>query len=772
MDYLEHVINVMIYAGSLLMVYNIGCCYGFVRRMKVEETSRARYVLLHVPLALLVSFLVGYLVVGIFGDPDVIVAGILFGGSVFVFLVLGIMYDIIDRLRDAKAQSQVLYEDVRGDLSKLTEEYVTVIKVNLTHNKIEELDGNQLYESDPKAQTFSEFAEGRRAHLLSEPTMVGGSVLLSREGLLACYQQGRKQVEETLLCRSANGNPVFVRVEITLSVQLATNDVVALITERQCTNDLVDEVILTKALAGQFDMITCLIDGHYEVIIGENSEARRGSIFPKHRRGAYADYLAEQVAPVIMGTNEQRRELMEALSPERVDLELARREPYEVNISCNVGGEVFYKRFVFYVIDAATKFYLLLKSDTTTARIEEIERNERLREALEEAQRASQAKTTFLSNMSHDIRTPMNAIVGYTEFAKRAETMDDMRLYLQKIDASSAYLLALINDVLEMSRIESGKLELEMEDVDLCEVMRDLKGMFETQMAEKGVAFDVRGKDMRNCLVRCDATRFNRVLLNLLSNAYKFTPEGGSVTVTFTQLEEAPDGFASYQISVKDAGIGMSPEFAAKVFDEFERERNTTASGIQGTGLGMAITKRIVDMMGGSIDVISEPGKGTEFVVRVKMETREETPEEQAVGVVQDEEEFDDFEGMRVLLAEDNEINREIACMLLEELGFVLDAVTNGQEAVDKLVEVGPGHYDLVITDIQMPVMNGYDEARAIRALDDPALAGIPIVAMSANAFKEDVDAAMAVGMNGYVSKPIDMGEVIDELTRVMREVR
>jgi CheY-like chemotaxis protein len=215
----------------------------------------------------------------------------------------------------------------------------------------------------------------------------------------------------------------------------------------------------------------------------------------------------------------------------------------------------------------------------------------------------------------------------------------------------------------------------------------------------------------------------------------------------------------------------MSPEFAAKVFEAFERERNTTASGIQGTGLGMAISKRIVDAMGGSIDVFSKEGEGTEFVVRVVLETCAVPEEHLADGLAAGPEEID-FEGMRILLVEDNEINREIACMLLEELGFVMEEAIDGQQAVDKLVAAGVGHFDVVITDIQMPVMNGYEEAKAIRALDDPELANIPIIAMSANAFKEDIDAAMAVGMNGYVSKPVDVGKVIDELTRVFAERR
>ena len=766
MDILE---TIMVYAGSVLMVYNIARCYGFVQRMRDSGTWHRSTFVLYVPLGLLVSFLVGYLIVGIFGDPDLVVAGILFGGSIFVFVVLGIMYDIIDRLRTANANTEALYAETRKDLVSLSERYQSVFRVNLTTDRILERSGTDLYPSDVDASTYTEIMEARREHLLSDHQVVEGVGFLTREGLLRSFANGSTEVSETVLCRLAGGTKGFVKVCVRMAHKPGSTDVIAFLTEEVCNDELVTDALLNKALIGQFDMITYLIDGHYRVVIGEDASKRRGSIFPKEREGWYEQYLREQVAPAIMGTSEERAELLCALDPAHVEEELAQHDPYVVNISCLIDGEVFYKRFVYYVIDWDARFFLLLKSDTTEARREEIERNERLQEALEEAQRASQSKTTFLSNMSHDIRTPMNAIVGYTDLARRADGMDAVQGYLEKIDASSKYLLALINDVLEMSRIESGKLDLEPEDTDLHELMENLQDMFDTQMAEKRIEFVVEERNLSNRWVRCDRTRFNRVLLNLLSNAYKFTPEGGQVRVVLEQLDDAPNGYGSYELRVQDTGIGMSQEFANKVFEAFERERNTTTSGIQGTGLGMAITKRIVDMMQGTIDVYSEQGKGTEFVVRLCLELlADEAGRAVDEAGAEDSAKLVDFEGVRVLLVEDNEINREIACILLEDLGFVLDVAVDGQDAIDQLVAAGPGAYDVVITDIQMPVMNGYEEAAAIRALDDPELSQIPIVAMSANAFQEDIAAAKRVGMNGYVSKPIDVGAVVDELSRVL----
>ena len=389
------------------------------------------------------------------------------------------------------------------------------------------------------------------------------------------------------------------------------------------------------------------------------------------------------------------------------------------------------------------------------------------------AEESSKAKSIFLSNMSHDIRTPMNAIIGYTKLARREGTGEaEMREYLDKIDSSSQHLLALINDVLEMSRIESGKMELEPVPVDLKKTFGEVRDMFATQMKEKNIDFSVDTFHVSHSRILCDKNRLNRVLLNLLSNAYKFTPEGGSVSVTVWEVQSGADGSATYEIRVKDSGIGMTPEFASRIFEAFERERTSTVSGIQGTGLGMAITKNIVELMGGSIEIVTAPGSGTEFIVRAAFDLQNgagETVEEHAAD---SGESPLDVSGAHLLLAEDNEINREIATMLLEESGFTLDAAENGQEAVEKIAASRPGDYDAVLMDIQMPVMNGYDAARAIRGLDDPALASIPIIAMTANAFSEDIRASADAGMNGHIAKPLDVAKMMATLTEVLRNRR
>ena len=534
------------------------------------------------------------------------------------------------------------------------------------------------------------------------------------------------------------------------------------------------------------------------------------------------------------------------------------------------------------------------------------DRNKALKSEKEIATAQNLAKTTFLSNMSHDIRTPMNAIIGFTNLALTdTDNAHKMKEYLTKIQASSSHLLSLINDVLEMSRIESGKIEIDETPCSLPEILHDLSTIIIGQVEAKQQELFMDTMNVTHEHIYCDRLRLNQVLLNLLSNSIKYTPSGGKIFVRVTEKDGAPDGYAMYAISVKDNGMGMSKEFAAKVFDAFEREQNSTTSGIQGTGLGMAITKRIVDLMNGTIDVETEQGKGTEFIVHVKFRLQEDSavedlkiaePDEFHALVVDDDfnicdsttkmlnrmglraewtlsgkeavlrakqalelddkfdlfiidwrlrdlngvevagqirstvgenipillmtaydwpairdeaiaagisgfcnkpifiselhnilervlnvsgfteketedpiEETTDFGGRRLLLVDDMPVNREIATMLLEMNGFVAEQATDGDEAVEMVKKSDPGYYDAVLMDIQMPKMNGYDATRAIRALENPKLAAIPILAMTANAFKEDKEAALAAGMNDHIAKPIDMEQLLGALKKVLK---
>ena len=389
---------------------------------------------------------------------------------------------------------------------------------------------------------------------------------------------------------------------------------------------------------------------------------------------------------------------------------------------------------------------------------------------------SSLAKSQFLFNMSHDIRTPMNAIIGYTTLARRESDLTAVHEYLDKIDNSSQHLLALINDILEMSRIESGRIELEFMPVDLCALFDGMKELFSEQMKQKRISYSVHTGQVRNRFVWCDRKNLNRVLLNVLSNAYKFTPEDGTVTLSVWESGDGENGYGSYEIRVQDNGIGMSKEFADRMFDAFERERTSTVSGIEGTGLGMSITKSIVDLMGGTIEVMSSPGSGTTIIIRLKFKLAEEKdiPDEERkaaeISVSDDTKNTEvDFSEKRLLLVEDNLINMEIADMILTQAGFTVEKAENGRIAVDLVKDSEPGYYDAILMDIQMPEMDGYEATRAIKALDNPALAGIPVLAMTANAFKEDVEAAREAGMCAHIAKPIDVNVLMSTLRSVLQ---
>ena len=548
-------------------------------------------------------------------------------------------------------------------------------------------------------------------------------------------------------------------------------------------------------------------------------------------------------------------------------------------------------------VEGRTKYIFVLSDRTADKQV-----NQALSDAVAAAETANRAKSTFLSNMSHDIRTPMNAIIGFTTLAlSNLDDKERVKDYLAKTLASSNHLLSLINDVLDMSRIESGKIHLEEVEVNLSDVLHDLKTIVSGQIYAKQLELYMDAMDVTDEDVYCDKTRLNQILLNLLSNAIKFTPAGGTVSVRVRQLAGTVHGCGQYEFRIKDNGIGISPEFAQKIFQPFERERTSTVSRIQGTGLGMAITKNIVDMMGGTIEVQTAQGKGSEFIICLPMRAQAEhrpvekiteleglkalvvdddfntcdsvtkmlvkvgmraewtlsgkeavlrarqsiemsdvyhayiidwrlpdmngievtrqirslhddTPiiiltaydwsdievEAKAAGVTafcskpmfmsdlretlmnalgrkQTDaaqellpEKDADFKDRHILLVEDNELNREIAQEILRECGFRVDTAENGAVAVEKVSTAAPGSYDLVLMDVQMPIMDGYTATRQIRALDDPALAGIPILAMTANAFDEDRRNALESGMSGFLSKPIVIGDLVQELHKIL----
>ena len=396
-------------------------------------------------------------------------------------------------------------------------------------------------------------------------------------------------------------------------------------------------------------------------------------------------------------------------------------------------------------------FLMLLLIRRTFARIQE---NEQLEVRLAAAEEASKAKTFFLSNISHDIRTPLNAIIGYTTLANRqGVTNEEKTVYIGKIDMAGRQLLEIVNTDPEIYNLL----------INLKTCIQEVSDLVRIQMEAKEIELSV-ACEAAHPWVLCDKVMLDRALMNLLCNAGKFTEKGGRVSLQMKEIS-AEKGAGRYEIRVSDTGIGMSQEFAERMFVPFERERTSTVSKIQGTGLGLAITKNIIDMMGGQISVRTEQGKGTEFTITLEFPLAEPERDDDSAG-----EAALSFEGMRALLVEDNMINMEIAQMLLAQEGFLIETAENGRIALEMTKASQPGYYDVILMDVQMPEMDGYAATRAIRSLPDPGLAGIPIIAMTANAFQEDIRKEEEAGMNGHIAKPLDVPAMLATLRHVLKK--
>ncbi|MBQ3669950.1 MAG: response regulator [Treponema sp.] len=815
-------------------------------------------------------------------------------------------FDVSD-LKVSQIRTEVMYKELNRELDALADESLAALRSNLTKGVVESVKGTELYDCDKVGVPIEELFNTRLANMPIASDRENYLKTFDLETLRQKYYRGEGVTSLVIFSRRQSGRQCFIKYSASMRKDPVTGDVIVLGIETEYNNQRVTEVLTNKVLSKQYDMVCYIVNGNYGVVIGDEANIKKGSIFPHERNGNYESYLENRVYPVIAGTSSERAAIHDALRPERIKKELDTNDSYAVDVACAIDGEVFNKRFMFYVVDREADFYLLLKSDTTELIRKQQEQNKRLSDALAEAKYANEAKSTFLSNMSHDIRTPMNAIIGFTTLALQSQkSPEKISEYLGKIQVSSNHLLSLINDVLEMSRIESGKIELDEQPCNLPEILHDLNTIIIAQVESKQQELHMDALNVTDENILCDRLRLNQVLLNLLSNAVKYTPNGGKISVRIAQVGEASESSPSerralYEIHVKDNGIGMSPAFAEHVFEAFEREKTSTVSGIQGTGLGMAITKKIVDLMGGTIRVETSPGKGSEFIVRVSFRLSgekkarpkivelhnihalvvdddfdtcdsttkmlahmglrpewtlsgkeavlrakqakemgdgygvfiidwrledlngievarrirevlgEDTPillmtaydwpsikdealsagvnafcskplfmselhrslervigsaEEDKIedGVAENEPGAESFEGHRLLLVDDMDVNREIATMLLEMHGFIIEQAVNGKDAVEKVVNADAGYYDCVLMDIQMPVMNGYEAAKAIRSIPDADKAGIPIVAMTANAFDEDRKHAHDSGMNAHIAKPIDEVKVIEVL--------
>ena len=947
----------------------------------------------------------------------------------------------ITRWKRYEEQLQSVYTSLGESFHQTNDDLLARVRVNLTENYVEESNGTSNFISEGSQKSYTDYLAIRSSYLpIAEERQLFLDTF-SIEALTKSYMDGVVAVSKVLYSRLPNNAVFYVKITANVTRHPMSGNLIAFITEESNNPEKLASTINGKILAKQFDLVAYIARDIYDVAIGDASMIAHGNIFPKVKHGSYRQYLESQIIPALPEDEAYRQRIREAMDLKTVFEMFKIKEPYSVDIEVDMEDGHFYKRFDFYSVDPESEYCIVLKTDTTEVRLEQLEQEERKREleyskqeladtdgimadagfgmwhmtleegkasrlrandkmkellgiagkdlteeeiydawyshvpeserpdvmkrieemlsgklsecinlwihpdghemytrfggtvvadengrqslrgyysdvtesvredrnqrdalanALVAAEHANKAKTTFLNNMSHDIRTPMNAIVGFTALAtSHIDNKEEVRDYLKKITISSQHLLSLINDVLDMSRIESGKMTLDESEVHLPDLIHDLRTIIHANVSAKQLNLNIETQNVTSENIIIDKLRMNQVFLNILSNAIKFTPNGGTISFCVSEKNSPIPEHAVFEFRIKDTGIGMSREFQKTIFEAFTREKTSTVSGIQGTGLGMAITKSIVDMMGGTISVSSEENKGTEFIVTipcrlsnnvVDIESMPELQGQRALVVDDDtdsclsvcsmlrklgmkpdwtssgkeaairsnearqqddafsvyiidwqmpdlngievtrrirkiagedasiiiltaydwtdieeeaseagvtafcskpifmselrdvlsapfrsgdsenepEEKKVDFTGKKVLLAEDNEMNQMIAQAILEESGLEVVIANNGEEAVSLMEEAPAGTYDIILMDIQMPVMDGYKAARLIRALEDHEKAEVPIVAVTANAFEEDRKLALEAGMNGHLAKPYDIPKMLETLTDLL----
>lgn len=804
------------------------------------------------------------------------------------------------KIKRNEERAKILYEGVREELATLSKDTLVSIRMNLTKNIIEDCRGGELQDIDLRGMKISERFNQRLNYFPLERDRKKFAAEFNSEKLLKDFAAGKNIQYAVFFSRRPDGRECFVSYKVTLRRDPDTEDIIAFATEKDYNNEIVSDTVMSKALTDQFDMIIYIVSGNYGVVIGDPSKVRNGNIFPHRLIGKYEDYLQNQVAPVLSGTPEEREKFLKALTLQKVEHALEIREPYEVNIHCFIDGEIYHKRFVFYLVDREAKFYIMLKSDTTKFQRAQFAKNEQLKNALEIANQANVAKTAFLSAMSHEIRTPMNAIIGLDSIALKTPNLpENLREHLEKIGSSARHLLGIINDILDMSRIESGRMILKHEEFSFSHMLEQINTMVNGQCREKGLQYDCAIRGRVEDFYIGDEMKLKQVLINILGNAIKFTAKGGTINFSVEQIANFEDK-STLRFVVKDTGIGIDKEYLPKIFDAFSQEDSGNSNAYGGTGLGMAITKNIVETMNGNISVKSEKGVGSEFIVNVTLRNSPKTIDSvkgkkieakdlkvlivdddpiacehaklvlEEVGISADislngrdavekvrvqrarhegynillidlrmpelngiqvtrqirdivgnecaiiiltaynwddiieeamsagvdrflakplfastvvdefnqalekrngnepEKQLADLEGRKILMAEDMPVNAEIMIMVLSMRGMEVEHAPNGQEAVNTFANSPPNHFDAVLMDIRMPIMDGLKATETIRALDRPDAKTVPIIAMTANAFDEDVQRSLQAGMNAHLSKPVEPEHLFQTLAELI----
>jgi signal transduction histidine kinase/CheY-like chemotaxis protein len=599
-------------------------------------------------------------------------------------------------------------------------------------------------------------AAGFDAHQLAE--------FYDRGNLIKSYEIGERSMSIEYPYRTGIGEINWCHNTISLIKRPYSNDIIAFsivtdISQEKLTADIISTLVQKK-----YDSVGT-VDAHTGKLVAYISNRRVLNSVMIEKGDSFEKIIHDYNEKFVI---ERDREMCnKVLTLDNILKHLNEHDRYAVFFSVYEDDAVKMKQKEFFYLDKENQMVSFVSSDITEAHDKQVKQEEILRIALKQAEQANAAKSSFLSRMSHDMRTPLNGIIGLTYLTEEMDLPQKAQENLQKIDTSSKFLLGLINDILDMAKAESGKVVLKPEPYSIDEFNKYLDAVIRPLCKERKLNFVLDESGVMTRIPLADKLRINQIIFNVLSNAVKYTPEGGTITYTI-QASALPHDRVQIIHTISDTGIGMSEEFQKKLFEPFTQEEQNESGRIQGTGLGLAIVKRMINLMGGTIQVKSTLGKGSTFIITLDFDTV--APGTQPVKIeAEDAEEAFNMEGRRILLCEDNQLNQEIAKMLLTQKGIEVDIADNGKIGVDRFSKAAPQTYDLILMDIRMPVMNGYEAAKAIRQLDTEDAKSIPIIAMTADAYSEDVQKAKDAGMNGHIAKPIDPNHLYETLQKIMK---
>src|SRR5574344_400149 len=641
------------------------------------------------------------------------------------------------------------YETTLEDLLSVSPDALGFSRLNLTKNIRGEEHGSsayvrRLFQGSSVDEMFirlkSTIADGDEAERFS--------VLFDRASLLRSFAAGENRISVLYHRQVDSGETHLVKAHLGMLKNPTTGDIEAIFYSEDMDRQEKEEKVISAITNREFDYIALI---HVQTKKINYQYAAKKAGMSVHLKMDDYDTVIRAAITEMQNAGEQLAEF-EKFSFKRVFDTLREREEYSFTFPyIEKAGNLREKQLTYRYLDENKTEILFLRSDVTEERRQESERAEALRVALQEARHASAMKTEFLSNVSHDLRTPLNAVLGYTELAAKSETVSLARGYLAKLDQAGRIMLSLINETLNLSKIEHGAITLKLAPVSCGDVIKKVVTTVQPSMDAKHIHFVLDNRRAVMATVRVDALRLQDIFINLLSNAVKFTPENGEITLTVECLK-LEKNCVHDRLTVSDNGCGISKAFLPKVFEPFTQERFAETAGVGGSGLGLSIAKKLVELMGGTIEVQSELGKGTRFIVCLDFERIDDallqgSPEVRL---------HKNLQGRRVLLVDDNEMNVEIAKAVLEMRGMLVSCANDGEKACEKFAESEPGYFDVILMDIRMPVMNGHDAAKKIRRMDRGDAKNIPIVAMSADAFDDDIQASLDAGMNGHIAKPVD----------------